>query len=489
MASCEDIVTQLDRIATAIEAQAGGGGTYDLLTQAVLGITSEINIQGAGLNEKLSTANTHLLNLAPMAEAVEDSADSLEGLRTVHETAMGALNVALNSLLGAVDDDLQSIALRLSPSDINNIWDAILALIPYLALVPIVNVGAPVITVTCGDAYGGTDRPTEPWHPPETWPAIDPPDDPRKCKAANLIMDGLISVSEEFDDANVVTWTALGLTLIGLALAQILAGTALFAGAAKVWKVIVGLVDILLAGNVDFNHCVNAFNGNRTDFVCSMYEANDEAAAVTAWDAVAETAGLTDEERAFFVLLFNSVATMGLLFNEVTNDGAWPYVALSEDNVTNYDMTGKPDCSSCEEPTGCDSWISQMIEPHYTFDAFYSTIVSVTETSTESAEITIQSAYRAAEDHELCGFRLKQEFVDLGCSLWLTNYTHISGTADSSGSLHYIAPGGQDTYTSFPNANLPPVPKNIKASYAGHALTISPGQFTAKFTVQKTQPV
>lgn len=320
------------------------------LIDAILGVSSEINEQGAGLNQRFGTANTHLLNLATIGDNTGAIADIAEATRVVLETQSGALINGLNTLLGDVSDRLVSIAARLSPDDASAIYTALLSL--QLTCSPVTNITVPVpsVNVQCGTAFGGEqqagpiDETPPGWHPPEN-PPVD-----RKCRVANIIIDGCASLSGEFQEYGVDNLAALGIGLIGITISAILAKYGIWSGARWVFGTVTSIVSAILAGQVDFGRQRAGFVASREDFVCALYEAQNASGALSEFLNVADNAGFTDEDKVIWQNLFFATGSLSLLWNEAASTESWPDIHLTEADIEAYDMTGKG-CASCEGET------------------------------------------------------------------------------------------------------------------------------------------
>jgi len=191
---------------------------------------------------------------------------------------------------------------------------------------------------------------TEGGTPPAGTDDPDPTITDRKCKAANLIVDQLITYTQTLDENNMfnpsIDFSSLGNFLgslndyVGLLLIQASMTIGTFLAELAAW---------LFSTTFDPTTFTSKLSTNKQNLVCALYNASDTDTALA--DFLSAVTFTADEEALITILLNNNV--LNLLF--FSNPGAG-----SELVIDGY--TGSVDCSVC---AGC-----QAIEVQLTYGSW-----------------------------------------------------------------------------------------------------------------------
>lgn len=275
------------------------------------------------------------------------------------------------------------------------------------------------------------------------------------CQAANNIVSGLIMSLNNWSIATLASLIAGGLLVA-------------FIVATPPVALFLALAALGFAFGT-FHTMANHIDTERESWVCAIYSAESYSDMLVNIDALIEDMSITLDIGAFEVVVTDIIHAM--LSTDVFNQA---YQAIGLPPVTGTEI----DCSVCVD--SCEDEIDVMVEE---IEGDYGTITNIDIVSPGVADIYITSEYRAAEDHELAGWKLKQAYIDAGCCLWTNGFTLVTGPAGTR-AMNYTR---CDNDQGVSGAALNVVASTYQA-WVGASTTISPGTYTCILRVQKEQP-
>lgn len=237
-------------------------------------------------------------------------------------------------------------------------------LVPTLAalnLSPVTNVASPTVNVDCGGGCGcepGTDPPptggVEGDPPPEGWGEPTDPDtgepiapgspayQDRKCKAANLLHDGIRELVYQLNIYGVDNLSSLG---VGIATGVVTAiiTTTIVGPASLIVGIVTGIAAMVLvftSGAIELSTLVTLLDDNQEDLVCALYNSQSADQAISDYTDVLSTAGANTLMVELIQAILTYATANALFFKKDGADGD-----QVEQDIEDY--VGGVDCSMC----------------------------------------------------------------------------------------------------------------------------------------------